>query len=84
MEHTEVTGNSYKGKISVYGGKYDVDGTINGSTASGTFKGKDKHGNSCDGTFSNALDGDTLTGTGGGTCPAISCEFKGSITATIK
>jgi len=84
VKHTEVNGNSYKGIIQVYGGKYAVDGTINGTSATGTFDGKDKFGNSCSGTFSNTLDGDQLKGTGKGNCPASKCEFEGNITATRK
>jgi len=79
--HSDLNGNSFKGVTKSGGGKYDVEGTISGNTATGTFKGKDGHGNACNGNFTDTLDDDQLTVTITGNCPSVNCEFKGDVTA---
>ena len=84
VNHYEVNGNSYKGTIKTGGGRYEAVGTISGNSASGTFKGKDKNGNPCEGKFTNTLDGDQFNAEASGSCPTVNCTFTGKVTATRK
>lgn len=83
-DHNEVNGNMYKAVVMTGGGKYFVEGTISGTSATGTFKGKDSFGNDCKGEFSNTLNGDNFKSKSKGSCPAVSCKFTGEVTATRK
>ena len=82
VDHYEVKGNKYEGKIVTGGGRYEAEGTISGNSATGTFKGKDKNGNACNGEFSNTLEGNQLKANGKGSCPSVNCTFTGEISAT--
>lgn len=79
--HKDLNGDSFKGLTRTGGGQYDVEGTINGNMATGTFKGKDGFGNPCTGEFTDMLNGDELTATINGKCPTVGCEFSGQVKA---
>ncbi len=79
--NSDVSGGKLKGETRTGGGRYYGEGTISGNTVTGTFKGKDGHGNACNGTFTDTLDGDQLSATITGSCPSVNCEFKGEVTA---
>ena len=82
VNHYEVNGNKYKGTIRTDGGQYQAEGTISGNSATGTFTGKDKNGNTCNGEFSNTLESDQLKASAKGSCPSVGCTFTGEVTAT--
>lgn len=76
VTNSDLSGNSFVGKGRDPNGQFTANGTVSGSSASGTLKGVNKWGQAWGGRFTATVKGDKYTANTSGSVPSTGCRFS--------